>query len=161
MHGEDDQVVQESRRLGISPADELIHRFDQLMRAEHFSGVQAAVEPDDALAFLRERVGLFVGKPLGERQPAGNVLVAIELLVVFGRRNDGHQLRPAFGRLADLDHLHSLGFLVELLPVVDKLRVGGELIVVADIEAEMLFRRGDGLRRRRGRSDQQKKHSRK
>ena len=55
--------------------------------------------------------------------------------MVLGRRDDGHQLRPSFGRLANLDHLHPIRFLVELLPILDKLRVGGKLVVVADVEA--------------------------
>ena len=90
MDGEDDQVVQESRRFGIRTADELVHGLDQLMRAEHLVRVQTAVDPDDAFALPGERVGLFVGQAFGERQPAGNLLVTIEFLVVVGRRDDGH-----------------------------------------------------------------------
>ena len=52
MHGQDDQIVQEARRLGVGAGDELIHGLDQLMRAEDFSRVQPAVDPDHALAFL-------------------------------------------------------------------------------------------------------------
>ena len=101
------------------------------------------------LPSLRQRARLVVGQPFGGGQPARDLLVAIELLVVLRRRDDRHQLRAAFGGLADLHHLHPVGLLVELLPVLDELRVGGELIVVADVEAEVLLGRGDGLRRRR------------
>ena len=86
MHGEDDDVVEDPQRLGIGPADELVDRLDQLLRAEHLGGVQAAVDPDDRLAFRRERARLLVGEPLGERQPPRDLLVAIELLVVLRRR---------------------------------------------------------------------------
>ena len=40
----------------------------------------------------------------------------------------------------------SIRLFVELLPVLDELRVGGELVVVADVEAELLFGRRDRLR---------------
>ena len=53
--------------------DQLVDGLDQLVGAEHFGGVQAAVDPDDRLAFLRERVRLIVGQPFGERQTLGDV----------------------------------------------------------------------------------------
>ena len=58
--------------LRVQPVD----RFDQLLRAEHFGRVQAAVDPDDGLAVLRELARLLVGEAVGERQPAVDVLVA-------------------------------------------------------------------------------------
>ena len=68
MHGQDDQVVQEARRLGVGPADQLIDGLDQLVRAEDLGGVQPAVEPHHALAFLGERPRLLVGQSFGGRQ---------------------------------------------------------------------------------------------
>ena len=53
-------------RLGVVAADQLVDRLDQLLRAEHFGGVQAAVDPDDRLAFLRQRARLIVGQPFGD-----------------------------------------------------------------------------------------------
>ena len=55
-------------RLGVGAADQLVDDLDQLVRAEHLGRVQAAVDPDDRLAFLRERVRLIVGQPLGARE---------------------------------------------------------------------------------------------
>src|SRR3954453_18020551 len=61
-------------------------------------------------------------------------------------------MRTAFLRLADFDHLHPVRLFVQLVPVLDELVVGGELVVVADVEAEELLRRSEGgspgLRRR-------------
>ena len=57
-------------RLGVVAADQLVDRLDQLLRAEHLGRVQAAVDPDDRLAFLRQRARLLVGQPLGQ-SPAG------------------------------------------------------------------------------------------
>ena len=150
MHREDDEVVQKPQRLRIIPAHELVDGFDQLVRSEHLGGVQPAVEPHHGLALLRERARLVVGQPIDCREPPRDFLVAIELLEVLGRRDDRHQLRAAFGRLADLDDLHPIGFLVELLPVLDELVVGRELIVVADVEAEELLGSRDPLRGRGG-----------
>ena len=58
-------------RLFVVAADQLIDRLDQLMRAEDLGGVQTAVDPDDRLAFLRQRVRLVVGESFGEREPRG------------------------------------------------------------------------------------------
>ena len=76
VHGEDDHVAQEAHRLFVGLADELIDGLDQLLRAEHFGGVQAAVDPDHGLAFARERARLVVGEALGQREAARDVLVA-------------------------------------------------------------------------------------
>ena len=117
------------------------------MRAEDLGRVESAVDPDNGLAFLRQRARLVVGQSLGEGELACDLLVAFQVLEIRRRGNDGHQLRAAFGGLADLLDAHPVGFFVQLRPVGLELRVGGELIVVADIEAKMLLRRGHGLRR--------------
>ena len=57
-------------RLLVVAAHHLVDRLDQLLRAEHLGRVQAAVDPDDGLAFLGERARLVVGQPLGMREPA-------------------------------------------------------------------------------------------
>jgi hypothetical protein len=38
--------------------------LEELMRAQHFGGVQAAVDPDHRLALPRQRMGLIVGETL-------------------------------------------------------------------------------------------------
>ena len=45
-------------RLRVGAADHLVDPFHQLLRAHRFAGVQAAIDPDDGLAFLRERARL-------------------------------------------------------------------------------------------------------
>ena len=143
-----DVVVQDPHRLGIGLAVQAVDRLDQLLRAEHFGGVQAAVDPDDGLAVLRELPRLIVGEAVGERQLAVHLLELRERLVVLGRRDDGGQLGPAFFRLADLHDRHAVGLLVELLQVLDVLRVVDQAVVVADVVAELLLRRRE-LRRGR------------
>ena len=51
-------VVEEPHRLVVGAADHLVDHLAELLRAERFGGVQAAVDPDDRLAFLRERARL-------------------------------------------------------------------------------------------------------
>ena len=162
MHGQNHEIVEKPHRLGVGAAHQLVDGFDQLMRAEHFGGMQSPVEPDDAFAFFRKGTRLLVGQPLGLRELPRNLLVALELLVVFRRRDDRHQLRAALSGLADLDHFHAVGLFVELLPVVDELCVGRELVVVADVEPEVLLRRRHGrcrLRRHTRGSQQRDRHS--
>ncbi len=73
-------------------------------------------------------------------------LSCARLLVVLRRRDDGGVLRAPFGRLADLDDRHAVGLAVHLLEVLDPLRVVDQEVVVADVLAELFFRRRD-LRR--------------
>ena len=167
VHGNDDHVAQDPRRLLVGAAHELVDRFDQLVRADHFRRVQAAVDPDDRLAFLRERPRLLLGDAAGAVQLLRDLLVAIELGEVLRRGDDRGEMRPAFLGLADLDDLHPARFLVDLLPVLDELIVGGQVVVVADVEAEELLGRGDGrgLRlggggRRRGNHEQRRERKR-
>ena len=103
-----------------------------------------------ALPCLRERARFGFADAVGEREPARDVFVSARGCVVGRRGDDRHQLRPALGGLADLLHGHPVGLGVELAPVVGDLRVVGELIIVAEGEAELFFRAGDvGLRRGR------------
>ena len=55
--GEEDDVVQNAERLGVVAADHLPDQLDQVLRADDFGGVQAAVDPDDGLAFGGEACG--------------------------------------------------------------------------------------------------------
>ena len=139
MDGDDDHVAQDARGLLVGAAHELIDGLDQLMRADDFRRVQAAVDPDDRLAFFRQCARLRLVDAPGPVQLLRDLLVAIELLEVLRRGDDRGEMRPALFGLADLDDLHPGGFLVDLLPVGLELIVGGELIVVADVEAEVLF----------------------
>ena len=67
-------------RLVVVAADQAVAGLDQLLRAEHLVGVQAAVDPDDRLALGGERLGLGVGQAFGQGQPPGDFLVAGEPL---------------------------------------------------------------------------------
>ena len=147
----DDALVQEPHRLAIRSADHLVDHLGELLRAERLGRVQSAVDPDDRLAFPRQPARLVLRDALGKRQPARDVAILREILVVGWRGDDRHELRPALGRLADFLQHHAVRLGVELPPVGGNLRVIGEPIVVAETEAELLLRRGDaslGGRRR-------------
>ena len=139
VDGDDDHVAQDARGLLVGAAHELIDGLDQLMGADDFRRVQAAVEPDDRLSFFRQCARLRLVDAPGPVQLLRDLLVAIELLEVLRRGDDRREMRPALFGLADLHDLHPGRFLVDLLPVGLELIVGGELIVVADVEAEVLF----------------------
>ena len=134
-------------RLRIGPADHLVDRLDQLLRAEHFGGVQSSVDPDDGLPFRGERARLIVGQPFGVGELRDDFLDSGRA----SRRFSGAVMIAMYiGRpsaVVPISHeLHSVGFAVELLPVFDELRVVGEEIVVADVVPELLLRgRDSGL----------------
>ena len=152
VHRQQDDVIQEPQRFPIVAAEHLVDGFHQLVGTEDLRGVQSAVDPDDGLALLGQGAGVVIRQPLGEGQPPGNVLVPGEVPVVFRRRDDGHEMGASFGGPADLLEHHARRLALELAPVCFQLGVVGEVIVVADVEAELLERGGDvRLRLERGR----------
>ncbi len=82
MHKQNDHVVQYPQRFLVIAADHLVDHLAQLLRAERFGGVQAAVNPDHGLAFLREGARLFIGQVFGQRQATRDLFVAREVLVI-------------------------------------------------------------------------------
>ena len=147
--GEEDDVVEDAPGLGVAPAGHPPDELDELLGAEDLGRVESAVDPDDGLALGGEPARAVVGQSLGQGQARRDVLVAGEARVVRRRGDDGHDHRPALGRLPDLDDLHTLGFGVKLLPVSDELSVVDELVIVSDRESELLFRARDLGRGRR------------
>ena len=91
MDEQDDHVVEDAERLRVVGGDELVERLDQRLGAEHFAGVQAAVDPDDGLALGGQLAGLGLVDALGQREPAGDVPVVVELVVVGRRRDDAQR----------------------------------------------------------------------
>jgi hypothetical protein len=70
QHCQHDHVVQNPHRLRVGARRHLVDQLEELLRAERLVGVQTAVDPDDRLAFARERARLVVGQPFGQREPA-------------------------------------------------------------------------------------------
>src|SRR6266516_1850087 len=70
-------------------------------------------------------------------------LISSQLLMVLRRSDDCQVDRPAFGRFANLRDVYSIGFAVELLQVIDVLRIVDQNVVVAGVEAKLLLRRCD------------------
>ncbi len=83
VHEQDDRVVEKAHRLLVGTADHLVDHLRELLRAQRFGRVQPAVDPDDCLAFLRERSRLLVVQAFGQRKTAGDLLVMREPLVVL------------------------------------------------------------------------------
>jgi hypothetical protein len=82
------------------------------------------------------------------------MFIEVELRLVLGRGNDRHDHRAPFRGRPDVDERHPVALRGQLFPKVEKLGVIDELVVVADVEAELLFRRGQlGLGRGCGEAD--------
>ena len=76
MDGKHNHVAQKSHRLFVGAADELMHRFHQLLGTENFGGMQPPVDPHDGLAVFRELAGLIVSEPFGECEASRDVLTS-------------------------------------------------------------------------------------
>ena len=110
VHGEDDDVAEEAQRLGVDAADELVDGLDQLLRAEHLVGVQAAVDPDDRLAFGRERARLIVGEALGAAPAGGRSPCSDRAAARFsGAEMTAIHCVAAFLGPPDVHELHAVG----------------------------------------------------
>ena len=94
---ENNDVIQETHCLGIGAVHELINIFDKLLRAEHFRGVQPAIDPHDGFSFSSQRSALVFVQTLGRRQAPGDFFVSRKIFLVFTRRNDCQIHVPAFG----------------------------------------------------------------
>ena len=139
---EDDDVVEDPHRLIVGPAHELPQRLHELLRAQHFRGVEAAVDPHDGLAALREFSRLRLGHAPGEREAGGDLPVFVEVRVVLGRGDDRHELVSALGGRPDRLQRHARGFGGQRLPVAGEVAVVRQFVVGADLVAE------EGLRGR-------------
>ena len=94
--------------------------------------MKAAIDPHDSLPFAREPVRLVVAQSLRQREPPRDVAVLRQRAMIRRRRHDRHQLRTAFGGLADFLDRQPVGFGVELSPVLRELRIVRELVVIPD-----------------------------
>ena len=139
LHAEHDIVAQHAHRFRVCAAQQLVDGLHQLLGAHGFIGVQAAVNPDDGFPVAGELSGFRFSNTLGVRQALRDGLVFRKILLVFGRGDDGHVVRAAFGGFADFHQLHAVGFRSQLLPVVLQLGVGGHLVIVTQVEAERFF----------------------
>ena len=139
---EDDRVTQEALRFVVGAAHDLPRGLDQLLCAEHFGGVQAAIDPDDGLAFVRQAARFGLGDAFGTREPCTDLAIAILVPQILGRRDDRHDLRAPFFGQPDRIEFHPVRLAREALEVLVELGVIGQLIVGADPVPEELLRRG-------------------
>ena len=107
-----------------------------MLRAGDFGRVQAAVDVDERLALARQRPRLRFGQALRVRQPPRDLAVAIDLLEVLRRRDQREVIGAPLRRRAGFDQRQPIAGGIELLEIVDRLVVGGELGVGARREAD-------------------------
>ena len=136
MRHENDAVVQDPHRLVVGAAGELVERLHELLRTKHLGGMQAAVNPEHHLAFLRELRRFGGVETVGHRQPVRDFLIAGQILQVRGRRHDGHDLRPSFLGQADRVENDTVTLLRDGGEEGVQLGVVGELVVGADVMPE-------------------------
>ena len=65
VRGQNDNVVENAQRFRIVARHHFVDQLHQLMSAQHFAGVQSAVDPHYGFAFVRQRAGLIVGESFG------------------------------------------------------------------------------------------------
>src|SRR6266446_4075283 len=92
-------------------------------------------------------MGLLVGQTFRMRKASGDLLIVRKLRVIFRRRDDRHPHRTTFAAGSDPNDFHSVGFLVELLPVFGQLVIISEEIIVAYVVTELFFWSRDVLLR--------------
>jgi len=108
-------------------------------------------EPTVSLAWSLggELFRLLGREPLGAGEAAGDGFVAVEIAEILRRGRDDHPLRAALLGPAHIHEAETVGLAGEFFEIRLGLRVVGQVVVVADREAEVLFRRGQ-FRRTRG-----------
>ena len=110
MDAENDDVLEDAHRLGVSAARELPNGLDELVGADGFGGMETAVDPDDGFAFGGEGAGLFFGEAFGAGESLGDALVLGEVGEVLGGRDDHHVLGTIFFGFTDVDEAQPIGF---------------------------------------------------
>ncbi|MNN14035.1 hypothetical protein D3C81_1270880 [compost metagenome] len=159
VHQQHDGVVENAPCFSIIAARQLPHRFDQLMRADGFIGMQATIDPHHRLASrgqcTRRRIAV-----ARTRQTLGDAAVFLQPRQVGRRRCDQHQLRAPFGRPAKLHQPETVRRSSDAAEVRLGLRVVGEHVVIADIKTKMrLWRRRRRVQRARPQRDHQQRAS--
>ena len=121
---EDNALVEDAECLGIGAAGEIPQRLDELVGAERFGGVEAAVDPDDGATLGGEGAGPGFGETLGAREALRDGAVVFELREIGGRGADDHPLSPTFLGFADIDEAEAVGCGGEFFEIRLGLRVG-------------------------------------
>ena len=136
---ENDAVVQNPHRFVVGTAGELIERFDELLGAQHFGCMQAAVDPEHHFAFLRQ-LGRFRRVEIaGHSQAIRDLFVSRQIFQVRRRRHDRHNLRPSFFSQPDRVEDHAVTLLRNGREEGVQLGVVGELVVGADVVPKEFF----------------------
>src|SRR6186713_235127 len=102
--------------------------------------MESTIDPDDCLAITSHGARGVVRKSLSQGESHRGLTIALEVPVILGRRDNGHEVRPALGRFSYLLHHHAIGLRIELLPIRRDLLVAGQEVVVAEVAAKFFLR---------------------
>ena len=105
---------------------------------------------DDGFALMGQSLRLFVGEAAALSQAARNVLVLVELREILRGGDDGDLPIQASRGLADGDQLDAIGNGGQLVKIIARFIVIGQIEIVAGFMAEDGFGSRDGLRGRGG-----------
>ncbi len=154
VHEEGYDVVQKPHRLGVGAAGHLVHHLGELLRAEGFRGVQTTIDPDDGLAFLRQRPCAVVRETLRLGETLSDLSIAFEVAMVLRRGHDRHQLVAPLGGLAHHLQVQARRLPFEGSPITADLLIVGQEIVIAEVGPKGLSGRCDVHLRRERRNGQ-------
>ena len=114
-----------------------------MLWAGHFCRVETAVDVDERLPFARELARRGFGQRAGMREPTSDLPIAIQSGQVVRRRDEREIHRPLLARRPGLHEFHELRRRGDTLEVLDRLIVGGELVIGPGFEAEHRLGRRD------------------
>src|SRR3569833_3763694 len=115
------------------------------MRTHRLGGMESAVYPYDCPPLCRQGLGLCFREPFRMGQLLRDGFIMVQLPDIFWRGDDEHELGTTLFSLANLYQPDPVGGCRQLPEIGFCLGIGGQLVVVADVEAEMLFGTGNAL----------------
>ena len=115
------------------------------MCAYHFCVMKPSINPDNGLSLGSQGFCFCFGKVLCPCHALCNGLVFFNILVVFGRGDDHHELIPSFLRFPNACQFCPVRCLIQFFKISFSLCIVGQLIVVPNAEAKMFFWGWDGL----------------
>ena len=87
---EEDRVLQPGEHLRVAGGGHVVREFHGHLRRADLGGVDGAGDEGDGLPFGHQSPRLLVRQPLGIGQAAGDLAVAVEMLLVL-RRGEDHE----------------------------------------------------------------------
>ena len=114
-----------------------IRELDRRMRGGDFGGVNRAGDHHDHLAFELQPRGFGFGGPARIGEAHLDVAIMLQVLDIRRRGDHRRDLRPPFDRLAELQVLDPVARFPERLKIRDDLVPIQQLVIDADLVAEV------------------------